>query len=97
VNIVLSVALNYPYECRYNTVILRSIAFCQTGPNAWRYRTPTVPMGSVQPMFTHQLNVVVASLNIRISQPHRDHSARQDDDSGQILTTGPNGRHISIG
>ena len=35
---------------------------CQTGPNAWRYITPTVPMGSVQLMFIHQLSVVVASL-----------------------------------
>src|SRR5256885_4199502 len=36
-------------------------ASCQTGPNAWHYTTSTVPIPLVQLMFTHQLNVVVAS------------------------------------
>src|SRR3954452_16273969 len=39
----------------------RRLGFCQTGPNAWHYTTPTVPMGSVQPVFTLQLSVVVAN------------------------------------
>jgi hypothetical protein len=44
---------------------------CQTGPNAWHYRTPTVPMGSVQPVFIHQLSIVVASLRVACYLPAR--------------------------
>src|SRR4051812_44146188 len=56
----------------------------QTGPNVWRYITPTVPIPSVQPVFIHQLSVMVASLRVACHSPartvqlHGDYSTRQD-------------------
>ena len=47
------------------------VPVCQTGPNAWHYTTSTVPIPLVQLMFTHQLNVVVASPRFACYSPAR--------------------------
>src|SRR4051794_1707246 len=65
-------------------------AFGQTEPNAWRYTTPTVPIPSVQPVFIHQLNVVVASLRVACHSPARTVQLHRDYCKGVGSGTGNN-------
>src|SRR3954467_3639121 len=60
-----------PPEDSPDKITLEEHPFCQTGPNAWRYTTPTIPIPLVQPMFIHQLSAVVASLRVACHSPAR--------------------------